>query len=177
MELGALALAMIGPEDSLLPIFFTALLIGGGLVGIFLPFVPGLALIYLGTAFHVFPGWSYSPISVPAFLLLTLIFIVAQGMEMGAGFLGAKSQGMGWPGFIAGIVGLIVGIFLGPLGVIFLPPVLILLAQRFITKQDTKRAFRTTVAFLLGNFVGLVFKLIGAVMLLLVFGFAVAGYL
>lgn len=171
-----MGLAMIGPEDSLLPLFFTVVLIGGGIIGMFLPFVPGLALIYLGTAFHVIPGWSHSPISVTAFVVLTMIFIIAQGLEMGAGFLGAKSQGMSWAGFIAGIVGLLLGIFLGPLGVILLPPVLMFLAQRFITKQDTKRAFRTTGAFLVGNFVGLVFKMIGAVLMLTVFGFALAGY-
>lgn len=176
MDLASLTLAMIGPQDSLLPLFFTVLLIGGGIIGMFLPFVPGLAFIYLGTAFHVIPAWTHSPISVTAFLLLTVIFIIAQGLEMGAGFLGAKSQGMSWAGFIAGLVGLVLGIFLGPLGVIFLPPLLMFLAQRFITQQDTKKAFRTTGAFLLGNFVGLVFKIIGAVLMLTVFGFALAGY-
>ncbi|MEM1058300.1 MAG: DUF456 domain-containing protein [Verrucomicrobiota bacterium] len=148
-----------------------------GVVGLFAPFVPGLAFIYAGTALHKFAFFTPHPISWTAFALLTLIFVFAQGLEMGAGFLGAKTQGMTRAGFWCGLAGLFIGLFLSLPGVILGPPVGVFGGQHWVSKQAAKPALRTTIAFLLGTAAGLVFKLLGAVMLLAVFALALAGYL
>lgn len=128
-----------------------------GLAGMVIPVIPGLPLVYLGTALHKFDFFTAHPISWTAFVVITLIFVVAQVIELFAGFMGAASAGMNRWGFIGGIVGLIVGLFFSLPGLILGPLVGVFLGQ-LCGGQSKSLALKATAAFAVGTVVGFAVK-------------------
>lgn len=150
----------------------TVLLVGGGLVGMVLPVIPGLVLVYVGLALHKFSFFTPHPMSWEAFLAITVIFVIAQGAEWFAGFLGAKMAGLSWPGFWLGVLGFFVGLFFGLPGLILGPVVGIFLGEWLIAKRKWQGSLKTSAAHVAGMIAGVVLKIVGTVMMLFVFAWA-----
>lgn len=153
----------------------TGLLVVGGLAGMVLPVVPGLLLMYVGLALNKFAFFTAHPISWGAFITITVIFVIAQGAEWLAGFLGAKVAGLTWGGFWLGLAGLIVGIFFGLPGIIIGPVLGIFLGEWLVSRRQWKLSLKTSAAHVVGLLVGVVLKVAGAVAMLGVFAWAVWG--
>lgn len=142
-----------------------------GLLGMVVPILPGLPLVYLGVALHKFAFFTAHPISWTAFWVITGIFAVAQVIELAAGFGGAASAGMNRWGFLGGILGLILGFFFSLPGLIVGPLVGLFLGQ-LIGRQEPEKALRTTVAFAIGTMVGFAVKFTAAMAMVAVLFFA-----
>lgn len=121
-----------------------------GLMGCFIPFLPGPPLSYIGfialqfktvTGFSNSFMWRWAAIVV----LITLLDYVVPAY-------GTKKFGGSRLGVIGSTVGLIFGFWLGPMGII-LGPFLGALIGELINNKNSDQAFRAA----LGSFVGFLF--------------------
>ncbi len=128
------------------------LLVAGGLLGAFLPVVPGPPLVFLGLWLGAWLG-DYDDVSGRVVLLLAGITLLAILLDLVAGALGARRIGAS-PWAVAGAMGgALVGIFFGLPGVI-LGPFVGAVAGEFLAKRDLAGAadvgFATWVGILVG---------------------------
>ena len=96
----------------------TILLITLGVLGIFIPFLPGVGFIFAGILLY---AWltSFSVISLGAVIAFGTVALLAWLVEYLGSLLGAKFGGGGrysmWGSLIGGLAGLV---FIGPLGLL-----------------------------------------------------------
>ncbi len=146
-------------------------LVGLGIVGCFVPGLPGIPLVYAGILVQAFidPNVEY-PWWLLLFLgLATLIIVVAQYVIP---IWGTKQFGASKVAINGAIVGLIIGVFtsfLGPFGILIGPFLGAFLAELLITKKD----FRSSLISGFGAFIGIlastVVEFIGSISLAAVF--------
>jgi uncharacterized protein len=144
-----------------------------GVIGLVLPMLPGIALIYVGI-FTV--AWAddftrIGPLMLVGMLLLTL---AATAIDHLAGIFGARQGGASGWGVFGAALGAVVGLFFGLPGVI-LGPAIGALAFEYFRNPDAKRALKAGAGSLLGFVLGVLAKavaaffLIGAALLAYVF--------
>lgn len=96
----------------------TLLLFGTGLVGVFIPVVPGIALVFAGVLFYAFMT-NFSVVGVSAVVVFGSITFLAWLIEYAGGILGARLGGgkkLAMAGaFAGGLIGLFTG---GPFGLV-----------------------------------------------------------
>lgn len=81
-----------------------------GLVGILLPVMPGILLIWLSAlAYAIVDG--FDAVGVPAFVAISLIALVSGTADIWMSLLGARSGGASFRSMVLGAVGAIVGFF------------------------------------------------------------------
>ena len=129
-----------------------ALLVGLGLVGLFLPGLPGAPLILMGL---ILGAWAndFTYVGLWTIVVLTVLAGLTYAVDFWATMFGAKKFGASKRAVIGAIIGAIVGIFLGFPGVIFGPFIGAvigeLLAQRNL-RQATRAGFGATIGLVLG---------------------------
>lgn len=134
-----------------------ALLVALGIAGLLLPALPGAPLLFAGLVAaawaedftHV--GWGW----------LALLFVLAAltyAVDLAATALGAKKFGASPRAVIGALLGGLVGIFLGPLGIILGPFAGAVLAELSL-RRDWASAQRAGVGATLGLVLGAVAKL------------------
>ncbi len=88
-----------------------------GLVGATLPALPGSPLVFIAALVHKLwfgdRGASWWVIGV-----LAIMMVVSLGVDFLATTLGAKKLGATWRGMLGAGIGAVVGLFMGPLGLI-----------------------------------------------------------
>jgi uncharacterized protein YqgC (DUF456 family) len=93
----------------------TLLLFGVGLVGVFIPILPGIAFVFVGILFYAFMT-NFSAIGVGAVVMFGLISFIAWLIEYAGGIIGARLGGGQkkalWGTLGGGLIGLFIG---GPL--------------------------------------------------------------
>ena len=123
-----------------------------GLVGVWLPLVPGLLLMALGaTAFKVLQPERLSWITVALFLLGAGLGLV---LDLAVSGWAAKKAGAGKAGARGALIGAIVGLFFGLPGVLLGPPLGALLGEWLVRRQPFKQAFKAAMGAVLGLFAG-----------------------
>ena len=147
-----------------------------GLLGVWLPLVPGLPLMALGaTLFKVLQPDRLSWITVAVFVLGA---ILGQVMELMASGWAAKKAGAGKAGSRGAIIGALVGLFFGLPGVLLGPPIGALLGEWLVRRQPFKRAAKAAMGAVIGLFAGAFGKFLlgwGLVMILLMDVFWIHG--
>lgn len=123
-----------------------------GLIGTFLPSLPGTALILGAIALHAVAN-GFDPIGPWRLALFVVLALVAIALDYAAGALGAKRfGGSGWA--VAGaVVGAVVGLFFGPLGLLLGPVVGAVLAELIYCRKldaSLRSGVGTVVGMLLG---------------------------
>ena len=129
------------------------LLILAGLLGSFLPVIPGTPLIVLGALVYAF-FTDFETVGLTELLLLTGISLLAYALDYTAGALGAKKFGGSWWGAAGALLGAIAGVFFGPLGLVFGPIVGALLGELARTRKlgtSLRSAFGTVLGMVLGT--------------------------
>ena len=129
-----------------------AVLLIAGLVGSFLPLLPGTPLIVLGALLYAFMT-DFQTIGVGRLLILVGFSLLAYALDYTAGALGVKKFGGSSWAVVGAVLGAVVGVFFGPIGLV-LGPILgsvlgELLRSRKI-KDSLRSAFGTGVGMLLG---------------------------
>jgi hypothetical protein len=150
-------------EIALYVVGFVAMAVG--LAGLVLPVVPGSALIVAG-AIAVAWAEDFTRVGWGTLAVTIVLGLVVWAVDFAASVLGAKAFGASRWSVVGAGVGVVVGLFLGPVGIL-LAPVVGAIAFEYARNPDFQRAAKAGV----GAFVG--FVLGSAVKLAL--GFAMAA--
>lgn len=147
------------------------LLVVAGIVGLVLPVLPGVALVYLGI---LVVAWAddftrIGPVMLMVMLGVMFLALLAENL---AGLFGARRAGASGWGVAGAGIGAVVGIFFGLPGVI-LGPAIGALAFEYLRNPDAVRALRAGAGGLLGLLLGVVAK---AAFAFLMIGLALLAY-
>lgn len=158
---------------TLLLVTLAVLLVLTGIVGAFLPVVPGPPLVFLGLWLGAWLG-DYESVSGRVILILAVVTLLAMLLDLVAGALGARRVGA-IPWAVAGALGgALVGLFFGLPGLI-LGPFFGAVAGEFLAKRDLAGATDVGLATWLGILLGALAKV--GLSLVMVGIFAVAWLL
>jgi uncharacterized protein YqgC (DUF456 family) len=127
-----------------------------GIIGCLVPVLPGPPLSFIGLIFlHLTRFGQFSAVTL---IILGTIAIIATVLDYIVPVWGTRKFGGSKYGTKGAIVGLIVGFFLGPLGII-LGPLIGAFAGEMIFKDDLSYAFKAGFGSLLGFLTGIGLKL------------------
>ena len=143
----------------------TAWTVGGlimlcGLVGTFLPVIPGPLIIFLGAVAYWLILWNNTKIGWLGFLILFLLLALTQLVEMASSAVGAKVFGSTKWGALGAIIGGIIGLFFGIFGIILGPLIGVFAFEMLFAKQEWKPATKSTWGTLLGAAAGVGVKIV-----------------
>jgi len=136
-----------------------------GIAGSFLPFLPGIPVIFLAILGY---GWyeGFKAISVHYIAIIGALTLLSVLIDYIAGVWGAQKAGSSKLGMLGAGLGILVGIFFGPLGILIGPWVGALIGEYLFVK-DLNRAVSVATGSVIGIFAGIAFKaLIGIGMLI-----------
>lgn len=142
-----------------------------GLAGLFLPVIPGSALVFVGI---VLVAWAdgFARIGFGTLAAVGVLAVAAALVDNLAGAIGARKLGASKWGVLGALVGLVAGLAMGPLGVVIGPAAGALVAE-YLVDRDFKRASKAGAGAVIGFLVGLVAKIALAFSMI---GIAVLAY-
>jgi len=129
-----------------------------GIVGCILPGLPGTIFNYIALLLVHFSD-ATPQFSIATLVLFTIATAVAMGIEYVLPMLGTKQLGGSKYGAIGAGVGLIVGLFFMPIGIIVGPLAGATLAELAIQQKELPDAFKAGVGAVIGVFFSSVTKL------------------
>lgn len=88
-----------------------------GMIGIIVPLIPGMLLIWLTVAFYAGLTGDIAYLS-PVFIVITLVAAVAGTADFWLPLLGARTTGASWRALLLGVIGAILGLFWIPIPVL-----------------------------------------------------------
>jgi uncharacterized protein YqgC (DUF456 family) len=142
-------------------------LIATGIAGTVLPALPGtlfvLAGIVLAAWIDDFTRVGWLPLAVVAVLA-----VLAWVLDYVAGLLGARKAGASRQAIVGAAVGTVVGLFMGFLGVLFMPLVGAAVGE-YLARRDERKSLHVGLATWLGIMAGMVAKVVIAFMMIGVF--------
>lgn len=147
--------------------FISAALVLLGLAGTVLPALPGTLLVWLG----LFLGaWSedFTRVSIGNMVFITFLAVFASALDFVAGLLGAKRAKASKLALIGAAVGTVVGIFMGLIGVLFMPLLGAAIGE-YWAQKDHQHAARVAFSTWLGMMLGMIAKIVIAFMMLGIF--------
>ncbi|MEX1167461.1 MAG: DUF456 domain-containing protein [Hydrogenophaga sp.] len=144
-----------------------ALMIVVGLAGTVLPLLPGTLLVWGGI---VLGAWidDFTRVSSVTVAVLTVLAVLAWGLDYAAGLLGAQRAGASKQALIGAAVGTVVGLFMGLVGVLFMPLVGAAVGE-FIAQKDRARAAKVGVSTWVGIMLGMIAKVVIACVMVGIF--------
>ena len=141
-----------------------ALLMVIGFLGVVLPALPGLPLVFAGMWLAAWVG-GFETISVTTVVVLGILALLAQLLDFVAGLLGAHRVGASRAGLVGAALGTVVGLFFGLPGLILGPFIGAVLGE-IRHGRELGLASRVGVGTWVGMIVGAVAKLaLGGLML------------
>ena len=145
-------------EMEILIMFGIGFLLVLGIIGCFIPIIPGPPISYLGLlVFHFFSSYS---IKEDILLLLSFVVIAVTFFDLWVQIYGVKKFGGTKKSVNGSIIGLFFGIFLfPPFGIIFGPFLGAFIGARMEESSDVIIAFKIALGSLAGFFVGTILKL------------------
>ena len=144
-------------EQTTLLLVLAGLLVAVGLVGTVLPAIPGVPLIFLGL---FVAAWAegFQHVGTATITVLGVMALVAYGVDLAAGALGAKKFGASRLAVVGAMVGAVVGLFMGIPGVL-VGPFVGAAAGEFVARRDLLQAGRAGFGTWLGLVVGAAVKI------------------
>jgi uncharacterized protein YqgC (DUF456 family) len=135
-----------------------------GLAGLILPVLPGALLMYAGVVLVAWAG-RFEQVGWPTLVATGLLAAAIWAVDFLASALGAKVSGASRWAVVGASLGLLVGLFLGPVGLI-LGPAMGAMALEYFKDPDFERALKAGAGTLVGFLVGSVVKVALAFVLL-----------
>jgi uncharacterized protein YqgC (DUF456 family) len=141
-----------------------------GLAGTVLPVLPGTLLVWAGS---LLGAWidGFARVSVTTVVVVSVLGVLAWGLDYAAGLLGAKRAGASKLALLGAAVGTVVGLFMGLVGVLFMPLVGAAVGE-YVARQDEGRAVKVGLATWVGIMLGLLAKVVLAFIMVGVFAAA-----
>ncbi|MDD3678207.1 MAG: DUF456 domain-containing protein [Dehalococcoidales bacterium] len=148
-----------------------AVLILIGLVGVIMPYLPGVPVAWLGLFIYAI-GTDWERLSVTTIVVFGAITVLALLVDFIAPLLGAKKYKASKWGIIGASIGLFLGIIIFQIWGIILGPLLGALIGELIAGKSTDIAFKSA----LGTFIGFIFgTLMKLVLVLVMAGFFIVS--
>ena len=141
-------------------IILAGILMFVGIIGCFLPILPGPPISYGGLLLMQLQ--SEAPFSTKFMIIWLMITIVVTGLDYVIPAYGTKRYGGSRMGVIGTFVGLIVGLFFSPVGII-VGPLLGALAGEYLVGKESKEAMRAAWGSFMGFLVGTLVKLVASI--------------
>ena len=128
-----------------------------GMLGTFLPAIPGVPLVFAGMLLTAWAG-DFVKVGVLTVVVLGLLTALAMLADFLASAFGTKVAGASGWAFAGAAIGAIVGIFFAPLGLIFGPFIGAVLGEAMAT-QHVGQAFKAGIGATLGLLFGAIAKI------------------
>ncbi|MDX1590778.1 MAG: DUF456 domain-containing protein [Balneolaceae bacterium] len=144
-------------------ILLGVILIIAGIVGAFLPVVPGLPFSYAALILLQFT--SAPPFGLMFFVYWGLVVVVVMSLENILPAAGASRFGGSKEGIIGCLIGAVVGLFVFPPFGIILGPMVGAFLGELISGKPSNRAMQSAMGSFLGFFVGTVIKVVTALVM------------
>lgn len=153
-------------EITLLWVLCVALIVLG-LAGTVLPLLPGTVLIWGGI---VLGAWidDFARVGTTTVVLVSVLALLAWALDYVAGLMGAQKVGASKQALFGAAVGTLVGLFMGFVGVLFMPLVGAAIGE-YLARRDQNRAVKVGVATWVGIMVGLIAKVVLAFIMVGIF--------
>jgi uncharacterized protein YqgC (DUF456 family) len=147
-----------------------------GIVGAVVPGIPGTSLILIAVVIWGIIKGSFAAISAPL-IVTVIVLLLSIGVDVLAGYWGAKQAGASKWGQIGAMVGLVLGLFGllpalpigGPLLGILLGPLLGAIIGEYLYCKDLQVAAKAGVGIVVGSLVGNLIQGVLALMAVVVF--------
>jgi uncharacterized protein YqgC (DUF456 family) len=133
-----------------------------GIAGCLLPVLPGPPLTYLGLVVLHFT--KFGPVSTNLFIILGVVAIVVTVIDYIVPIWGTRQFGGSKYGMRGAAVGLVIGLFLGPFGIIAGPFIGAVVGE-MLFKDDIKYALKAGFGSLLGFLTGVGLKLAASLLM------------
>lgn len=143
-----------------------------GLAGVFLPFVPGVPIVWLGLSLYAyFTGFTTMSLTVVlVFLGLTLLTMF---LDLIAPIIGAKTYKASKYGIAGSFIGMLLGIMVfGPIGIILGPFAGAFIGEIWFGRKESQEAFKASLGTVIGFLAGAIIK---TVLIFVMLGFFVAA--
>jgi uncharacterized protein len=153
--------------DSYILYGLSAVLVLLGLAGTVLPVLPGTLLVWLGL---LLGAWieDFARVSVGTMVFITFLALFASALDFVAGLMGAKRAKASKLALLGAAVGTVVGIFMGLVGVLFMPLIGAAMGEYWAQKNH-QRAARVALSTWLGIMLGMIAKIVIAFIMLGIF--------
>ncbi len=145
-----------------------------GLIGVIVPILPGIFMIWLGVLVYVWRD-NFETLSLATFIFISLIVIVAGLSDIWLPIFGARKGGAAKRTILTGLLGAILGSFLIPIpliGTIVGYAVGVLLGE-YHKRRDWDAAWRASKGGLAGWGIATIIQLVAGLFVILVFAWAV----
>jgi uncharacterized protein YqgC (DUF456 family) len=154
-------------ETTLVFWLLAVLLLVAGLIGLFLPVLPGAPLIFAGL---VIASWAedFHYAGLWTVVILAILTLLTLAVDFWATIFGAKKFGASKRAVIGALIGLVIGIFLGFPGIIFGPFIGAVVGE-LSAQKDLKQATRAGIGATIGLVLGAAIKLALALTMIGVF--------
>ncbi len=153
-------------EITLLWVICVALIVLG-LAGTVLPLLPGTVLVWGGI---VLGAWidDFARVGTTTVVVVSVLAVLAWAMDYVAGLMGAQKARASKQALLGAAVGTLVGLFMGLVGVLFMPLVGAAIGE-YLARKDQTRAVKVGVATWLGIMAGLIAKVVLAFIMVGIF--------
>ena len=148
--------------------FLTIVLFAVGLIGTIAPVLPGTTIILAAAIIHRIMLGPDKSIGWHTIIVLVLLTLATYGLDVLAGYFGAKYFGATKWGTFGAILGALVGLFFGLIG-LFVGPVIGAIVGEVIAGKRMIDAGRAGWGSLLGNIGAMLTKLIIALVMIAIF--------
>jgi hypothetical protein len=141
-----------------------------GLAGTVLPALPGTALVLAGI---VLAAWidDFSRIGWVTLTIVAVLAVLSWILEYVAGIMGARKAGASREAIVGAAIGTVVGIFMGLVGVFFMPLVGAVVGE-YLAGRSHRRSIHVGIATWIGIVVGMIAKVVLAFVMIGVFAVA-----
>jgi uncharacterized protein YqgC (DUF456 family) len=145
----------------------TVSLLAAGLVGCFLPVLPGHLILFMAAVAHrLMLGKDGSGLEWWSFLILGLLMAASQTLELLSGAAGAKWFGGSRWGALGALIGGLIGMFFIPFGLLLGPLIGAVAGEIAFARRHPRPAVISGVGSVVGTLAGMAIKLaIGALMI------------
>jgi uncharacterized protein YqgC (DUF456 family) len=152
--------------QNLLQLFAIGLIVLG-VIGTFVPVLPGLPVATIGFVMMAYLG-NFTRVSVGSTIAIVVIGVTATLIDMVGSVLGAKKAGASPASLIGATIGTVLGIFSGLVGLLFFPFIGAFIGEAMAT-QDLVKAGKVGVATWLGMLVSAILKIVAIMAMLGIF--------
>jgi len=150
------------------------ILFGLGLIGIVVPALPGVVLIFAGILLYALVD-GFAQVSGGWVLFFAFLTAAVLALDSLAGILGARQFGASRWGLLGSFVGLIVGVVvLSPILGIILGPLVGAVVAELLAGKDARNSLRAGLGTFVGFLGGVVFKIAAAFAMIGIFFYQVA---
>jgi uncharacterized protein YqgC (DUF456 family) len=136
-----------------------AILILLGLAGSILPFLPGPPLSFIGLLLLALVNHFSPPLTSTLIILMGLLTIAVVGVDYIIPIWGAKRYGASKWGLWGSVVGMVIGIFFSPLGML-LGGLMGAVMAEWLIHRETGHALRAGWGVIIGTLLGAILKLV-----------------